>query len=686
MKISLKLTGAFLGVVAINVATGLFGLRELAEMQRLGDKTMFTRRIESAFLRREIDHLNWVRKVGQFQRDNEVTHLDVETDPHKCALGQWYYGEGRGEAEQAMPELRSVFAPIEPLHRRLHESAVHLDKILAEGSASRAEALAYYKSETSGILADLQGLLGKLRTEVDAHAQTQMQHARVQARRAQLTLCIATAGSVIIAMVLGLVMSHRIAGPLRAGAAFARRLADGDLTQQLHVRRSDEVGELIDAMNQTSVSLRHNVAEIRSSVLTLASASEELSATSTQVSANSSQTSTQANVVAAAAEQVSKNVATVAAASEEMSASIKEIAQQASEAANVANHASTVAGHANGTIVKLRDSSGTIGKVVQVITAIAEQTNLLALNATIEAARAGDAGKGFAVVANEVKELAKQTSQATEEIRERIETIQSDSRAAVDAIKEIGEVIHRINQIQSVIAASVEEQAATMNEISGNSAEASRGSAEIAQNITRVSEAATSSTRAANHTASAASELAQLSVQLDGNIARFKLDSSSVLGSNATANTSQIDQGIAAHGLWKQRLAETIKSGRSDFSPERIEPDNLCDFGKWLYSMPETERTSIDWRRVQEKHAAFHRQAAAVLRQAMNGEQDAARRSMAFGGAFANTSSELSSAMMAWKQRVGADQSVVPAAPAESIATVPACLRVRPPRAATASR
>ena len=144
----------------------------------------------------------------------------------------------------------------------------------------------------------------------------------------------------------------------------------------------------------------------------------------------------------------------------------------------------------NATVAKLGESSAEIGNVIKVITSIAQQTNLLALNATIEAARAGEAGKGFAVVANEVKELAKQTAKATEDISRKIEAIQNDTKGAVEAIAQIGKIINQINDIQNTIASAVEEQTATTGEISRNVAEAAKGSNEIAQNITGVAQAA----------------------------------------------------------------------------------------------------------------------------------------------------------------------------------------------------
>ena len=246
----------------------------------------------------------------------------------------------------------------------------------------------------------------------------------------------------------------------------------------------------------------------------LSSASEELAASSQQMVSNAEETATQAGVVSAAAEQVSKNVQTVATGTEEMSASIKEIAKNAQDAAKVAAIAVKAAETTNATVTKLGESSAEIGKVIKVITSIAQQTKLLALNATIEAARAGEAGKGFAVVANEVKELAKETAKATEDISQKIEAIQADTKSAVTAIAEISTVINKINDYQNTIASAVEEQTATTNEISRNVAEAAKGSSEIAQNITGVAQAAKSTTAGANDTQKASAELAKMAAAL----------------------------------------------------------------------------------------------------------------------------------------------------------------------------
>jgi hypothetical protein len=239
-----------------------------------------------------------------------------------------------------------------------------------------------------------------------------------------------------------------------------------------------------------------------------------LGAVSTQVGANAEETSAKAGVVSTAAEEVSANVATVATAVEEMTSSIGEIARNASEASRVSTAAVDAAQATNETVSQLGRSSVEIGEVVEVITSIAEQTNLLALNATIEAARAGESGKGFAVVANEVKELAKQTAEATEAIGQKIATIQADSAGAVEAISHIQDVIARVADLQTTIAAAVEQQTATTTEISRSVTDAARGSSEIAESISSVATAARSTTDGAVATRQAADELQQVAAGL----------------------------------------------------------------------------------------------------------------------------------------------------------------------------
>jgi len=219
----------------------------------------------------------------------------------------------------------------------------------------------------------------------------------------------------------------------------------------------------------------------------VAAASEELSANVASVSSASSQMSTNLRQLATASDQVSASVNAVAAAVTEMSASLTEVATNTGQAAGIAHDASQGAQRAAATMDNLGRSAKAIGKVVEMIKSIASQTNLLALNATIEAASAGDAGKGFAVVANEVKELAKQTAAATEDIRERVEEMQDNTTQAVHVIQDIVGHIERLNSISGVIAAAVEEQTATTSEMARHLATTARGAEEVTSGVQKIS-------------------------------------------------------------------------------------------------------------------------------------------------------------------------------------------------------
>jgi methyl-accepting chemotaxis protein len=286
-------------------------------------------------------------------------------------------------------------------------------------------------------------------------------------------------------------------------------------------KHQGEYRKIIEGVNQTLEAVAGPLKATAENASSLASSSEELTAVSQQMAGNAEETAVQANVVSAASEQVSRNVASVSAATEEMQASIREIAKNANDSAHVAKNAVIVAQSTNETMKKLGVSSQEIGNVIKVITSIAQQTNLLALNATIEAARAGEAGKGFAVVANEVKELAKQTAKATEEISQKIEAIQGVTKGAVSAIEEIGTIINQINDISNSIASAVEEQTVTTNEIGRSVTEAAQGVNDIAKNISGVAMAAKNTTQGANDTKTASLELSEMAARLQASVSKF---------------------------------------------------------------------------------------------------------------------------------------------------------------------
>jgi len=313
-----------------------------------------------------------------------------------------------------------------------------------------------------------------------------------------------------------------VVAPMQESTSVLTKLANADLTGHVQGDFKGDHERVKTTLNTAMEMLRSAMGQIGQSSGSLSSSAEELTAVSDQMATYAENTATQADVVSGASEQVSRNVAVVASSTEQMLTSIREIAKSAHQAAKVANTAVGVADSTNHTIARLGDSSVEIGKVIKVITSIAQQTNLLALNATIEAARAGEAGKGFAVVANEVKELAKATAKATEEVGHRIEAIQADTKGAVQAIGEISSIINQINDISNSIASAVEEQTVTTHEIGRNVKEAAKGTGEIARNISGVASAARDTTGGAGETRIAAQMLSSMAAELQSLVTKFK--------------------------------------------------------------------------------------------------------------------------------------------------------------------
>ncbi|WP_296603768.1 methyl-accepting chemotaxis protein [Nocardioides sp.] len=345
------------------------------------------------------------------------------------------------------------------------------------------------------------------------------QDARLAAgeRLAYITLALAA----LAAVVLLVAVTRSTVVPLRTMVDQLRKVAAGRLDVRSALDRGDEVGQMSAALDGALDAITDSLRQMGANADDLTAASARLTAVSTQMSGTATDAATQTQLVATAADQVSHNVQTVAAGTEQMSASIREIAHNATDAASVAGRAVEAAEATTATVAKLGESSSEVGNVIKVINSIAEQTNLLALNATIEAARAGEAGKGFAVVANEVKELAQETARATEDISRRIEAIQTDTGAAVEAISEISTIIAQISDTQTTIASAVEEQTATTNEMSRNVTEAATGSTDIAHTITGVAQAVAETTTAAATTSQAAEDLAGMATDMQTLVNRF---------------------------------------------------------------------------------------------------------------------------------------------------------------------
>jgi methyl-accepting chemotaxis protein len=360
------------------------------------------------------------------------------------------------------------------------------------------DALDTQADKTGEKMLELIGRVEKLAKEEVIQAETA---AKKSTSTANTFLLFAIIIGTVSAMGLALIITRFVTGPIAKLVIFAKNMSEGDLTQTLDIDQEDEIGVLADAMNQMVSKWGLMLKEITAGVETLASSSTELSAISEHMSSGTEHTSGKANTVATAAEEMSSNMNSVAAAveqastninmvataAEEMTATVSEIAQNSEKARIVTEKAVSKSKDASAKINELGTSAQNIGRVTETITDISEQTNLLALNATIEAARAGEAGKGFAVVANEIKELAKQTAEATQDIKYSIESVQGSTSEAVAQIDEISKVINEVNEIVSTIATAVEEQSVTTKEIAGNVSQAASGIQEVTENVSQSS-------------------------------------------------------------------------------------------------------------------------------------------------------------------------------------------------------
>ena len=312
-----------------------------------------------------------------------------------------------------------------------------------------------------------------------------------------ISILVGVLGMVTVVFLIWLIFS-RMASKLNAAMDKIRNTSDSVAGFSQEVR---EISNRIDISAGQGSRMAHEASsaasEISNCITGIASAAEEVSSQITDVNRNSdtvtaeiknsnlnlSEASANIGSVAAAAEQMSYSVNTVATAMEQMYASQSEITKSSARCAAITNSASKEAARTFDVVKKLEDAASQIGDIIDLITGIAGKTNLLALNAAIEAAGAGEAGKGFAVVANEVKELAKQTAGATQDIRKKIQGMQNNTEEAIEAIQAITKVITEVDTIMGAIASSVEEQTATTNEVTRNISESADSADSVAKNI-----------------------------------------------------------------------------------------------------------------------------------------------------------------------------------------------------------
>ncbi|MDX6207119.1 MAG: methyl-accepting chemotaxis protein [Frankiales bacterium] len=400
-------------------------------------------------------------------------------------------------------DLRAQSSSVAALGRKAVTEALYSNDRARVAAATFDKAFDVVDAKSATFLTRLQAAESSTKAAADRAANVEM-----------WVLVSVLCTAVVVLFLLTRFIARSIVRPLDTCVAGLEQVAKRDLTATFGRSSGDEVGRMVRALTSAIGDIRSALGEIAERSQVVDSASHELSAVSQQLAASAEETASQARSVSSAARTVNDNVTSVATGTAQLSGSMREVADSASDAATTAREAAALADRAELVLATLRDSSLQIGNTVTVIRGVAEQTHLLALNATIEAARAGASGRGFAVVAEEVKSLARTTSESTDQVVDVVEAMQDSVREVVDVIARIASTVRGIDGNQSTIAHAVEEQTLTAGTMRNGVADAAEGIRAITANIDSVAESAAATTEGVNSAQRAADELAQTAAQL----------------------------------------------------------------------------------------------------------------------------------------------------------------------------
>ena len=534
MKLSVRLIGGFGVIALITLIVGFIGWNGVSRSSGISHKLNFAQEVTKEVLQREVDHLNWANKVGQFQRNENLIELDAEKDEHKCGFGKWYYGDERKKAEAAVPEIKGLLAQVEEPHRKLHQSAQGLENILKKGKEFRKEALAFYQKETLEHLKNVQKILREIGPTANRYVMETKNTAEIQANRAKWLALVVMLVGTVLALFLGLYLSVSLSRPFQQAA---NGISDG----------AEQVASASGQVAAASQSLAEGASQQAAGLEETSSSMEEI----TSMTAQNAQNAGQANALMAETIQV------VAEANQSM-------------------------GELTEAISEISRSSEETGKIIKTIDEIAFQTNLLALNAAVEAARAGEAGAGFAVVADEVRNLALRSAEAARNTSQLIED-------TVKKVKRGSEIVFRTNESFGKVAGSSRKVGELVGEIAAASREQAQGTEQINRAIAEMDRVVQQNAANAEESASASEQMNAQAEQMKN----FIRDLVSMVGGSGDARGKEEHRGLIPRlghsrnknrlGLLKEKsnlraLAVQKTNPQRVLRPEQVIPLDEADF------------------------------------------------------------------------------------------------------------